>query len=114
MEPTDKNNKKMIDGKVSPFSVTADGYVLMDGVWIDYMTARVRHPDGDWVYPVIMFNTHGADEVVVCPSCGNKIPNNRPVFLMSNGEHVFPCAEEDAWIWWTVPGRDVKTLQGEE
>ena len=118
MEPNDKNNKKMnIDTSITPLNVTSDGMVLLrGGITIDFMTTTCQSPVGRMVNPIMMFynDTMENTDKPICANCGCEIPNNRPVFLMSDGSHLYPCADEQEWVWWTVPAREVKTLEGEE
>ena len=114
----DKEKKTTkIDTSIPPLNVTSDGLVLLrGGITIDFMTATCQSPIGYTVNPIMMFYSDTMDcaSKPVCATCGCAIPENRPVFLMSDGSHLYPCADEQEWVWWTVPGREVKTLQGEE
>lgn len=111
------NRKHKIDTSINPLNVTSDGLVILPaGITIDFMTATCQSPIGYTVNPIMMFysDTMNHTDKPVCATCGCEIPENRPVFLMSDGSHLYPCAEEQEWVWWTVSHREVKTLKGEE
>ena len=117
MKNDEEKKTTKIDTSITPLNVTSDGRIILrGGIMIDFMTITCQTPNGASVRPMIMFHTDTMDNTSkpVCATCGCVIPDNRPVFLMSNGDHLYPCADEQEWVWWTVQGRDVKTLQGEE
>ena len=117
MQNEKDNRKTKIDTSITPLNITSDGLLLLrGGITIDFMTTTCQSPVGDMVNPIMMFysDTIANTDKAVCATCGGAIPENRPVFLMSDGSHLYPCADEQEWIWWTVPARDVKTLKGEE
>ena len=111
------NRKTKIDTNITPLNMTSDGLlILRGGITIDFMTITCQSPIGYMVNPIMMFYSDTMDcaSKPVCAICGYEVPENRPVFLMSDGSHLYPCADEQEWVWWTVPNREVKTLRGEE
>jgi len=117
MQNEKDNRKTKIDTSITPLNITTDGLLLLrGGITIDFMTTTCQSPVGDMVNPIMMFYSDAiaTTDKPVCATCGCAIPENRPVFLMSDGSHLYPCADEQEWVWWTVPAREVKTLEGEE
>ena len=109
------NNRK---NTLTPSRVREDGYGMMDnGIQIDLTLFEHRSPDGDFHNVVAIFYTPTMDSDgggYRCAGCGQIIPTNRPVFLMTNLQHMYPCLDEGKWVWWTVSSRGVKTLEGME
>ena len=117
MQDEKDNRKTKIDTSITPLNMTSEGQlILRGGITIDFMTTTCQSPIGYMVNPIMMFYSDTIDSIgtPVCATCGCEIPGNRPVFLMSDGSDLYPCAEEQEWVWWTVPAREVKTLDGEE
>ena len=117
MQDENKKRKITVDTRVTSLNVTSDGLVILrGGITIDFMSITCISPGGQYTRAMMKFYTDTMDNSIepVCASCGRKIPSERPVFVMANGEHLYPCSDEQEWVWWTVPGREVKTLQGEE
>ena len=116
--PNDKEKKTTkIDTSITPLNMTSEGQlILRGGITIDFMTTTCQSPIGYMVNPIMMFYSDTMDSIStpVCATCGCEIPEDRPLFLMSDGSHLYPCADEQEWVWWTVSAQEVKTLQGEE
>ena len=111
---------------ISPMSVTSDGMVMLkDGRLVDFMDTVCNDLEGKRVAPLIKFYSDtifqdnlpqrmkGPNGDVVCVTCREIIPANRPVFFMSNGMHLYPCANQDEWVWWDVIHLDVRVIGGE-
>ena len=122
MEMENNNNRKNNQNEnatgVSAYSITSDGFVLLrNGVNIHFLLTTFTDPDGKIVHPILMFyeNTNRNKlRKQHCPSCGCEIPSDRPIFLMSNGHHLYPCADEGDWVWNVANFAEVETFRGGE